>query len=282
MPKGVIMPGQVVSYSILKMVFPYINLYWVSSEQTEELRKFDRDNTLFLYFPGWGDKFDPLNMPTRNNGVKFSESGLLWQVYGKQIVEDYEIRKKFDNQLFLPMDNYDNYGNLCQLAWVIKTFNTPNISTNYSRSTGFSFAVEFFTNTLMRLIESEVFLQQEKEVVEKAYLDSTNTIVCLPYYVRWQSILIPKEYAKFVIYPSKKSGYTARCIPKDFGSDVVKAEFPNDWYDNPVSYGFSMVNKEKRFVMSESKDVLLANLLSLVEDNDNDIFCDDSGDTLED
>ncbi|MBP5204468.1 MYG1 family protein [bacterium] len=283
MPKGVINPGQVLCFTLLKMINPYINLYWVASDHTDELRKYDRDNTLFLYFPGWGDKFDPLNMPTRNSGCKYSEPGLLWQIYGKEIVEDYEIRKKIDSFLFVPIDNYDNNGSMCQIALIIKTFNIPNVTANYSRSTGFMYAVEYMTTILSRIIEYEDYLDREKREVEKAYLNAENDIVVLPYYVRWQTVLIPKEHALFVMYPSKKSGYSARCIPKEFGSEEVKKEFPNDWYDNPESYGFSMVNKDKKLVMSGSKDVLLANLLSLLEENDNnDILCNDSGEILED
>jgi len=203
----------------------------------------------FIYDVGFGEfdhhqkEFDKV----RKNGIKYASCGLIWNAFGKDIIEKLNISNvdeahdAIDRNLVMDIDRDDNGQTLANEP-EIKILGVPNLIGNFNPSwnednmesqcflNALSFANDIFNNIIKNVIAKEA----AKEIVEKSIDESENKIIILNKYMPWKDIVLSskKEKAKEILYavfPSKRGGYNIVATPVVKDSFNVKKPFPSAW-----------------------------------------------------
>lgn len=179
-----------------------------------------------------GGMFDHHSEPraTRPNGVPYAALGLLWRVFGPQLVGEHQARL-MDENFIQPLDLNDNTGEPNSLADAIGSFN-PLWDSKDDPDACFWRAVPVARQILENEIAAANAVNRADETVRRAYANMRDGIVVLPAYMPWKNGLYRTD-ALFVVYPSQRGGYSAQCVT-DHRTKRSKVPFPPAWGGKPA------------------------------------------------
>ena len=167
--------------------------------------------------------------PQRKNGVPYAAFGLLWQVFGPQLVGEHQARL-VDENFVQPLDKNDNTGENCLLADAIGSFN-PLWDSKDDPDACFARAVDWAQVILQNTIEAARAVTRADVLVRQALEKMRDGVVVLPRYAPWKNGLYRTE-ARFVVYPSGRGGWAAQCV-NDWRTKRPKQPFPKAWAGQP-------------------------------------------------
>lgn len=174
------------------------------------------------------------NAEVRENGVPYAAFGLLWRELGKDVLlrgcspEDAaKEAARFDERFIQPLDADDNTGCGSPIADTVGAFN-PAWDSNRPTDECFAQAQDFAEGILRRKFEGIFAVQRAKSLVEAALAEAEGRVVVLPRFAPWKSVLVPSQ-AEFVVYPSRRGGFSAQVVPVTMDSMEAKCDFPAEW-----------------------------------------------------
>lgn len=200
--------------------------------------------------------------PLRQNGVPYAAFGLLWKVFGAQLVGENQARL-LDENFVQPLDLNDNTGEDCLLADAIGGFN-PLWDSKDDPEACFARAVEFAGVILQNNLNAAQAVNRADELVLRAYQNMRDGIVVLPCYAPWKNALYRSE-AVYVVYPSQRGGWAAQCV-NDRHTKRPKKPFPVGWAGQPQDLlakrsgipGLRFCHASRFMITGETKEDILA------------------------
>ena len=235
---GTFHPDDVFSTTFLLKLYPNSKIIRV-----KEVKEVNKDQ--IVYDIGYG-KFDHHGTDTkwRNNKIKYSSFGLLWEYYGrdylKDITEEYEdVWERIDTKLVSQIDGIDN-GNfptiiadyeLLDLDHIIDLYNN-NWDDNTNNDLNFLKAVNCATEIFDNLIKREIANSKAcKKVLEKIK-NTPGEILYLDEYMPYEEALFSNNSSniKAIIYPAKRGGYNIKPVTISKESKELKYNFPKEWW----------------------------------------------------
>ena len=207
------------------------------------------NNKSFVYDVGFG-KFDHHGIDfneTRENGIKYASCGLVWKMFGKDIIKKLGIKdidiffESIDKNLIMDIDRDDN-GQALKNEPEIKGQTIPNLIASFNPTwneddkenenflKALSFANTIFNNMISKMIAKE----SAKKIIEEKINEIKDGILILDCYMPWKDIVLSSSNPKakdilYAIFPSKRGGYNVVATPKESGSFDVKRPFPSNW-----------------------------------------------------
>ena len=182
---------------------------------------------------------------TRENGIKYSSFGLLFQEFGKEYlkqlkIEDIEeVFNTIDKELVEGIDAVDNgvfpeinaNFKVKTLDDIIKACN-PSFGSNQDENEQFIKAVgiakiifqEIIHNIVGKVKAKKIILQKLK-VTEKDYLE-------LEEYIPYEETILKNEegnHILFALYPSNRGGWGIKTIKKSAEDKTYRLSFPENW-----------------------------------------------------
>lgn len=207
------------------------------------------NNDAFIYDVGFG-KFDHHQNDfnkVRTNGVKYATCGLIWEAFGKDIINKLGfdnvdmMYESIEKNLVMDIDRDDN-GQTIDKEPTIKNISIPNIIGMYnpnwdeidSENKAFLDAVELANNIFNNLVSKMVAKEKARKIVEEQIEKSQNGILILDRYMPWKDIVLSSNNEKakdifFAIFPSKTGGYGIVATPKESNSFELRKEFKEEW-----------------------------------------------------
>ncbi|MDD6757001.1 MAG: MYG1 family protein [bacterium] len=209
-----------------------------------EIDKIEKD--VLVYDIGRG-KYDHHqdDAKTRENGIKYSSFGLLFQEFGKEYlkqlkIEDIEeVFNTIDKELVEGIDAVDNgvfpeinaNFKVKTLDDIIKACN-PSFGSNQDENEQFIKAVgiakiifqEIIHNIVGKVKAKKIILQKLK-VTEKDYLE-------LEEYIPYEETILKNEegnHILFALYPSNRGGWGIKTIKKSTEDKTDRLSFPENW-----------------------------------------------------
>lgn len=162
----------------------------------------------------------------RDNGIGYAAFGLLWERYGALLVGEKEA-KEFDDSFVSAIDDADNGGTQSTLSVAISWFN-PEWDSEETSDQWFEEAVNMAEGILRRYLSQFEAQKRAEAVVREALVKSTNSVVVLPKYVPWESVLVDTDKA-FCVHPSNRGGWSGQGVPPEPHSFKTKIPFPVEW-----------------------------------------------------
>ena len=182
---------------------------------------------------------------TRDNGVPYAASGLVWKRYGKMLTErtcdSGLVWDLIDRELIQGIDAIDN-GMQLLTDHVAKCLNVSDLirMMNPMWNSGESFDEAFFKAVSLaeiifdRVYESAVSKAEAKKKVEQSIHNTTGNIMMLDQYVPWQQFIFDSADPKakkilFVVFPSARGGFNCQCVPDISGGYGQRKAMPEEW-----------------------------------------------------
>ena len=192
-----------------------------------EIDKIEKD--VLVYDIGRG-KYDHHqdDAKTRENGIKYSSFGLLFQEFGKEYlkqlkIEDIEeVFNTIDKELVEGIDAVDNgvfpeinaNFKVKTLDDIIKACN-PSFGSNQDENEQFIKAVGI----------AKIIILQKLKVTEKDYIE-------LEEYIPYEETILKNEegnHILFALYPSNRGGWGIKTIKKSAEDKTDRLSFPENW-----------------------------------------------------
>lgn len=187
------------------------------------------------------------NARKRENGIKYSSFGLLFEKYGKDYLKQKGIKdiegcyQKFLYEFVMQIDAFDNgvfpenkedY-TILSLASLIELFNKTwkeSKTTNDAFLEALQIGEKIFDRIEKRILDK----LDAKEFVDNAILKSNNHILILEKYMPFMDFVLASKEQKattllYAIYPSNRRGYNIQAIRKDLKSYETRLAFPKEW-----------------------------------------------------
>lgn len=184
------------------------------------------------------------NARIRENGIKYSSFGLLFEKYGKKYLKQLNVEEIdscyeiFLKEFIMQIDAIDNgvfpsnpkdY-KITTLSGIIELFNKTWKEEEDSFLNGL-FVGELIYNRIEKRIIDKF---EAKNKVEEAISKCEGPILILDTYLPFMDFLLSskQEQAKnilFAIFPSNRGGYNIRAIEKSIHSHEKRREFPKEW-----------------------------------------------------
>ncbi len=198
-----------------------------------------------IYDIGYGE-FDHHgnNARVRENGMKYSAFGLLFEKYGKDYLKKLEVEEVdecydiFLKEFIMQIDAIDNgifpsnpkdY-KITTLSQVIELFNKTWKEKEDSFLNGIMIGELIFNRIEKRIIDK----LNAKKLVEKAIFTCKGSTLILNTYLPFMDFLLSSKQEKaqnilFAIFPSNRGGYNVRAIEKNNQSHEKRLDFPKEW-----------------------------------------------------
>ena len=209
-----------------------------------EIDKIEKD--VLVYDIGRG-KYDHHqdDAKTRENGIKYSSFGLLFQEFGKEYlkqlkIEDIEeVFNTIDKELVEGIDAVDNgvfpeinaNFKVKTLDDIIKACN-PSFGSNQDENEQFIKAVgiakiifQEIIHNIVGKVKSKKIILQKLKVTEKDYLE-------LEEYIPYEETILKNEegnHILFALYPSNRGGWGIKTIKKSAEDKTDRLSFPENW-----------------------------------------------------
>ena len=199
---GTFHADDVFSAAFLKLIVPDITIHR-GSEVPEDFQG-------IVFDIGMGE-FDHhmSDNEKRKNGVPYASFGKLWRAFASEL-----------------------YGE--SLCSAIAALNP--IDRDASGDDEFFEAVEFAQKILDQKIKKELRdFQEGQEVLEIYQAMEDKRIVILPRYLSFHDVL-PRTEAIYVVFPSKRGGYSAQGVTKNVDTIELKKDFPKEWVEKLPNY----------------------------------------------
>lgn len=175
---------------------------------------------IIIYDVGNG-KFDHHSSEKKrrmNDGPCYAAFGLLWQEFGRELVDDEDQFAFVDEKLVRCVDIHDNkdkrYANLVthdaselisQIAKSNPTWNDQDVN---SPSNNFVHEVMFARTKILSAIKRAKHLPIARGIIENQLKQDPNLrILVLDEFVHWQDALPAKHPIVFCVYPNSRGGY---------------------------------------------------------------------------
>lgn len=186
-----------------------------------------------------------IDAKVRNNGIKYSSFGLLFEEYGLKYLEKLGLDKKeevynyfvkdlvegidaIDNGIFPLIES--NY-KVKTVSDIIKLFN-PSYLSNDDVNDNFLKAVEVAKTIIIYEIKN-VYGKVMASLKVKELLEKNNgSILVLDEFLPYEeTILSSSKYdkIKLVVYPSNRGGYAVKTVPISFNDKTSRVYFPKTW-----------------------------------------------------
>ena len=194
--------------------------------------------------------------------MPYAAFGLLWKVFGAQLVGENQARL-LDENFVQPLDLNDNTGADCLLADAIGGFN-PLWDSHDDPDACFARAVDFAQVILQNNLDAANAVNRADALVQKAYQNMRDGIVVLPCYAPWKNALYRSD-ALFVVYPSQRGGWAAQCV-NDRLTKRPKRPFPQGWAGQPAEVlakrsglgGLRFCHASRFLITADTKETALA------------------------
>ena len=225
----------------------FLDLYFkdVSLIRVREVPNNVKEDTI-VYDIGKG-KFDhhQIDAKIRDNGIKYSSFGLIFEEYGIKYLEKLGVDKKLDvynyfvKDLVEGIDAIDNgifpviesSYKVKMINDIIKLFN-PSYLSNDDVNDNFLKAVDIakiiITYEIKNVYGKVMASFKVKELLDK----SDGPILVLDEFLPYEeTILSSSKYdrIKLVVYPSNRGGYAVKTIPISSINKTSRVYFPKEW-----------------------------------------------------
>lgn len=239
----------VFGYAILSLLYDDITL--IRTRNPDRLKKCD---ILFDI----GETYDPqrkifdhhsLESPIRNNGIPYASAGLLWDFFGRMVInkilpdrtpeEIEEIHFKIDNSIIQSIDAHDigyysshkvEHYTLSQLISSFLPAWTEKITAK-KLNRRFLNAAKICRAVLKNNIYYQASLLDAEQHILNAYYNRTHPeIIVLDQFIPFNSCILKHSMnIKYVVFKSKRNEWLVQGAPCKVGAFVHKKTFPMEW-----------------------------------------------------
>lgn len=188
-----------------------------------------------------------LNARVRENGIKYSSFGLLFEHFGKKYLQNKNIPEveecylNFLKEFVIQIDAIDNgFFPPNPKEYTVKTLDDiigimnktwREISDNSKEFIMACQIAEIIFDRIEKRIIDKMFA---KELVEKAIVTSKDEILVLEEYMPFMDVLLTSKeekanHIKYAIMPSNRGGFNIRAINSEMGTHNLRLPFPKEW-----------------------------------------------------
>lgn len=238
---GTMHADEVFATAFLDLYNKDIEVMRVSEIEKAKIRK-----DAIVYDIGRG-KFDhhQEDAKVRENGIKYSSLGLLFEEFGKDYlkqekIEDIdEVYVGMEKELIEAIDAIDNgvfpeivapY-KVKTISDIIKLFN-PSFGSNEKEEEQFIKAVEVAKQIWQETLYSVIGKVKAKKIVLEKIKNEKKDYLELEEYLPYEETLLKTEegdHLLFVMYPSNRGGYGIKTIKKSLEDKTDRMLFPESW-----------------------------------------------------
>ena len=238
---GTMHADEVFATAFLDLYNKDIEVMRVSEVEKAKIRK-----DAIVYDIGRG-KFDhhQEDAKVRENGIKYSSLGLLFEEFGKDYlkqekIEDIdEVYIGMEKELIEAIDAIDNgvfpeiiapY-KVKTISDIIKLFN-PSFGSNEKEEEQFIKAVEVAKQIWQETLYSVIGKVNAKKIVLEKIKNEKKDYLELEEYLPYEETLLKTEegdHLLFVMYPSNRGGYGIKTIKKSLEDKTDRMLFPESW-----------------------------------------------------
>ena len=238
---GTMHADEVFATAFLDLYNKDIEVMRVSEIEKAKIRK-----DAIVYDIGRG-KFDhhQEDAKVRENGIKYSSLGLLFEEFGKDYlkqekIEDIdEVYIGMEKELIEAIDAIDNgvfpeiiapY-KVKTISDIIKLFN-PSFGSNEKEEEQFIKAVEVAKQIWQETLYSVIGKVKAKKIVLEKIKNEKKDYLELEEYLPYEETLLKTEegdHLLFVMYPSNRGGYGIKTIKKSLEDKTDRMLFPESW-----------------------------------------------------
>ncbi len=235
---------------ILSLVLPEVRLMRVP-QVTEKAK----ESISYIYDIGGGelDHHQKGGNGKREDGVSYASCGLMWNkcknmIIDKMDIDETEIDREdifnmMDKEFIEAIDAFDN-GETPTIKSEYKITNVSNLISNYNKlwdeddlvneNVQFIKAVKLADEIFNEQLHSIISKAKAKKIIEKKIEESNYRVLVLDKHMPWEDILLNSDNDKakdilYVIFPSRRGGYSIQCVPLYPTCFEVKKPFPNQW-----------------------------------------------------
>ncbi len=232
--------------------------------QIKRVQEVPEDFSGIVFDIGFGEFDHHMNdNEKRSDGVPYASFGKLWRAFAPELYCE-SIYQRIDKSFIKGLDLSDNTGKYDSLCSAIESLNP--IDRDATGDKEFLEAVEFAQKILDQKIQKQIRNLEEETYVMDVYQSMEDKrIVILPKYASFHDVL-PDTEAVYVIYPSRRGGYSAQGVTKNADTIELKKDFPKDWVEKLPDY--LTFCHTSRFLISANtlEDVIKACIEALEED----------------
>lgn len=185
------------------------------------------------------------------SATPYASAGLIWKEYYREILPLFDCPKKYyedvmidvDKTLIECIDGSDNgvrpfagksFYRVKSIYQVISNFN-PLWDEGEIEEERFLEAVDFANIVFVNSVRNSVAKYKAKDIVEKAIDEINGHTIILSSYMPWEDHIFNSKNDKakrvwYVIYPSKRGGYSVQCVPDKPGSFGQRHCLPKEWH----------------------------------------------------
>lgn len=225
------------------------NITIIRMQNIGEEEKQNLEKNVIVYDIG-GGKFDHHQKGgngQRQNRVKYAACGLIWNEYGRQLLQKYEVDEieytwdYIDKNLIQFIDANDNgqlpkletgYRNM-HLSYIVSLFN-PKWDEEKDSDINFMKALDLCKNIFDEFLHDSISKIKAKKFVDEAIRKSNNGILVLDEFMPWKEFLLESKDEKakkinFAVFPSARGGYNVYAAPLEKGSFENRKTLPLEW-----------------------------------------------------
>ena len=202
------------------------------------------DNDVIIYDIGKG-KFDHHQKEARirDNGIKYSSFGLLFEEYGLSFLERLKIENKEEvydylvKDFILSIDAIDNGEfpsvtanyKVKTVSDIIKLYN-PSYGSNDTSNENFVKAVNVAESIFFFFLKNVCGKVKASKKVKELLKNNNSDILLLDEYLPYEEVILTGNYnTKLVIYPSNRGGYCVKTVPISLEDKNSRVYFPLKW-----------------------------------------------------
>ena len=201
-------------------------------------------NDVIIYDIGKG-KFDHHQKEARirDNGIKYSSFGLLFEEYGLSFLERLKIENKEEvydylvKDFILSIDAIDNGEfpsvtanyKVKTVSDIIKLYN-PSYGSNDTSNENFVKAVNVAESIFSFELKNVCGKVKASKKVKELLKNNNTDILLLDEYLPYEEVILTGNYnTKLVIYPSNRGGYCVKTVPISLEDKNSRVYFPLKW-----------------------------------------------------
>ena len=203
-------------------------------------------NTAIIYDIGKG-KFDhhQKDARLRDNGIKYSSFGLLFEEYGMSYLKSLKLKNTKDiynyfiKDFIEGIDAIDNgifpdikaIYKVKTISDIIKIFN-PSYGSNDKEDEQFIKAVSLAEIILTEELKNVIGKVNASKKVKRILNKTTGPLLILDEYLPYEETVLTSlagKKIKFVIYPSNRGGYNIKTVPISTTDKSSRVYFPKAW-----------------------------------------------------
>ena len=201
-------------------------------------------NDVIIYDIGKG-KFDHHQKEARirDNGIKYSSFGLLFEEYGLSFLERLKIENKEEvydylvKDFILSIDAIDNGEfpsvtanyKVKTVSDIIKLYN-PSYGSNDTSNENFVKAVNVAESIFSFELKNVCGKVKASKKVKELLKNNNSDILLLDEFLPYEEVILTGNYnTKLVIYPSNRGGYCVKTVPISLEDKNSRVYFPLKW-----------------------------------------------------